>query len=111
MKRNVALAAGLAGGALAGILLRRRGGRLGARSASRADPRAEELRRKLAEARDAAADPEDADAAGMAGDTVSADQPPVRPTREQADSLRQRIHERGRETADEMRQAGDSEPR
>ena len=108
MKRNVALVAGVAAGALGAVLLRR--GRAARRVAPGApDPRAEELRRKLSEARDAAADEDDLEAGGLGGDTVAVDQPPARPTREEADALRRRTHERGRETADEMRRLGDGE--
>ena len=108
MKRNVALLAGLAGGAIAAALLRR--SRIPRETAPGIrDRHAEELRRKLSQAREAAADEDELQAAGLGGDTVAADQPPVGPTREEADSLRQRIHERGRDTADEMRRAADAE--
>ena len=108
MKRSVALLAGLAGGALAAVAFRRR------RDAGEMEPggperRAEELRRKLSQAREAAPDEQDFQAAEMGGDTVAADQPPVRPTREEADSLRQEVHERGREAADDMRRTPDGE--
>jgi hypothetical protein len=108
VRRTLTLAAGLAAGAIGGVLLRRR--RVaGGRAPGGRDPRAEELRRKLSQARDAAADEEELDAAGMGGETVAVDQPPARPTREEADSLRRRTHERGRDTADEMRRVGDGE--
>ncbi len=77
-------------------------------TAPTSDRRAEELRRKLSEARDAAADEDEFQAAGMAGETVAADQPIAQPTREEADSLRRRIHEQGREAAAEMRRTGDA---
>ncbi len=105
MKRNLALVMGVAAGAVGGILLRRR---RAVTTAPTSDPRAEELRRKLSEARDAAADEEEFQAGGMAGETVAADQPIAQPTREEADSLRQRIHEQGREAAAEMRRTGDA---
>jgi hypothetical protein len=104
VKRNLALVAGVAAGAVGAILLRRRA----LTAPPPPDRRAEELRRKLTEARAAAAE-EEIQAAGMAGETVAADQPPAQPTREEADSLRQRIHEQGRETAAEMRRAVDAE--
>ena len=108
MRRNLALLAGLAGGAVGAVWIRRRrvarelapGGR---------DRRAEELRRKLSQAREAAPDEEDFEAAGLGGETVAVDQPPAQPTREEAESLRRRTHERGRETAEEMRRLGDGE--
>ncbi len=108
MRRTLTLAAGLAAGAIGGVLLRRSRS-VGARTPGGRDSRAEELRRKLSQARDAATDEEELDAAGMGGETVAVDQPPARPTREEADSLRRRTHERGRETADEMRRGADGE--
>jgi hypothetical protein len=106
MRRNLALLAGAAAGAIGAVVLGRRW-----RPARRAgpDPRAEELRRKLSQARDAAAEGEELDEAGMGGDAVSADQPPARPTREEAMSLRRRVHERGRETTDRMRRTGETD--
>ena len=73
------------------------------------DPRADELRRKLTQAREAAADEEEYQVAESGGDTVAADQPPARPTREEADALRQEVHERGREAADDMRGPSDGD--
>jgi hypothetical protein len=108
VKRIVTLLAGLAGGALAAVAFRRRRGASEA-GVEAPERRAEELRRKLSQAREAAADEEDFRAAEMGGDTVAADQPPVRPTREDADSLRQEVHERGREAADDMRRTSDGE--
>ncbi len=108
MRRTLTLAAGLAAGAIGGVLLRR-SRVVGARAPGGRDPRAEELRRKLSQARDAAADEEELDAVRMGGDTVAVDQPPAQPTREEADSLRRRTHERGREAADEQRRGGDGD--
>jgi hypothetical protein len=65
-----------------------------------ADPRADELRRKLAEAREGAADEEDFEAAGMGAETIVEDE---------VDDLRRRVHEEARAAADEMRRAGGPE--
>ena len=106
MKRIIALLAGLAGGALGAAALKRLRP-ADATSSPAPDRRAEELRRKLSQAREAAADEQEG--ADLGGDTVAADQPPVRPTREEADSLRQEVHERGREAADDMRRTREGE--
>ena len=64
------------------------------------DPRADELRRKLAEAREGAADEQDFEAAGMGPETI---------VDEEVDDLRRRVHEEARAVADEMRRAGGPE--
>ena len=72
------------------------------------DPRAEDLRQKLAEARATAADEDDFEAAGMAGETVVTEEQPVaRPTREDVGEARRRVHEDARAAAEEMRGEGD----
>lgn len=91
-----------------------------------ADPRADELRRKLAEARRTLPDEEDFEVAGMGAETLVEDAPrstaraaPAPPPPADADeapppadefeAMRRRIHEEGRAAAEEMRRAG--EPR
>jgi hypothetical protein len=64
------------------------------------DPRADELRRKLAEAREGAADEQDFEAAGMGAETI---------VDEEVDDLRRRVHEEARAAAEEMRRAGGPE--
>jgi hypothetical protein len=64
------------------------------------DPRADELRRKLAEAREGQADEDDFEAAGMGAETIVEDD---------VDDLRKRVHEEARAAADEMRRAGGPE--
>jgi hypothetical protein len=64
------------------------------------DPRADELRRKLAEAREGAADEQDFEAAGMGAETI---------VDEEVDDLRRRVHEETRAAAEEMRRAGGPE--
>ena len=107
MRRIAALLAGIAaGGALAALLRRHRAPGI-ALGPSASDPRAEELRRKLAEAREQAADEDDFEAAGMAGETQIEEDRPERPTVVPAtgdlDDARRRVHERARAAADEMR--------
>lgn len=92
------------------------------------DPRAEELRRKLAEARGTPADEDDFEVAGMGAETMVEEPPPrpvpppsppppppsppleeARPPGEEFEAMRRRIHEEGRAAADEMRRAGEQE--
>jgi hypothetical protein len=117
VKRNAAVAAAAVVGAAAGALLarlRRRGRR--AEPAEAADPRAEELRHKLAEARSASAEEDEFQAAGMGAETI-VDEPPRAATSrtgaegepvDEFEAMRQRIHAEGRKAAEEMREG--SEP-
>ena len=102
MRRNLALLAGAAAGSAAAVLLRRRSRVPSPRTRDEEgpDPRAEELRRKLAEAREGAADEEEFEAAGMGPETLIEDE-------EDVDAARRRVHDEARATADEMRRSGD----
>jgi hypothetical protein len=125
VRRNAALAVAALAGAAAGAVLaglRRRPGE----ALQPADPRAEELRRKLAEARTTPADESDFEVAGMGAETV-VEEPPrptpppsppppppspteeTRPPSEEFEAMRRRIHEEGRAAAEEMRRAGEQE--
>ena len=124
MRRNAALAVAALAGAAAGAVLA--GLRRRPREALQpADPRAEELRRKLAEARTTPTDEGDFEVAGMGAETV-VEEPPrpapppspppppppteeTRPPSEEFEAMRQRIHEEGRAAAEEMRRAGEQE--
>jgi hypothetical protein len=125
VRRNAALAVAALAGAAAGAVLA--GLRRRPREALQpADPRAEELRRKLAEARTTPADEGDFEVAGMGAETV-VEEPPrpaappsppppppppteeTRPPSEEFEAMRQRIHEEGRAAAEEMRRAGEQE--
>jgi hypothetical protein len=110
VRRNAALLAGVAAGTVAAVVVRRRrapeaepGG------APSPDPRAEELRRKLAQARDEAADEDDFEAAGMAGEAMVEDEPRPAPAAEgEVEDSRRRVHEDARAAAEEMRRTGGS---
>jgi hypothetical protein len=104
VSRTLLLVAGAAG-ALAGLLVSRR--RRSTSGGAPPDPRAEELRRKLAQAREAAVDEADFEAAGMGAETVveAAPAPTVAPL-EDVDEARRRIHEEARSSAEEMRRSG-----
>lgn len=72
---KVALAA-VAGAVVGALFARRRGS---VETVTREDERAEELRRKLAEAREATADEDDFEAAGMGAETLVEEPPPPPP--------------------------------
>ena len=107
MRRNLALLAGAAAGTVALVLLRRRASAEPIAGLS-ADPRADELRRKLAQAREEAADAEDFEAAGMGAETLVEDEPRRAPGPQPGgvEEERRRVHEEARAVADEMRRGG-----
>jgi len=72
-------------------------------AAPEADPRAEELRQKLAEAREAAEHEDEFEAAGMGAETIVAE-PEV-----DVDEARRRVHEAGRAKAEEIRESGEGD--
>jgi hypothetical protein len=89
MRRNTALGVLAAAGALGALLTRRRRPDAAAPGQTASpDPRAAELRRKLARAR---AEPP----------------PPTEPPRDEFEAMRRRIHAEAREAAERMRAAGE----
>ena len=119
MQRNAALALGALAGAAAAFLFRRR-----PRTEPGAGPRehppdeAEELRRKLAEARATHAEEDDFEAAGMGAETMVTEEPrpqppPIAPGQpppaDEFEAMRRRVHEEGRAAAEEMRRRAESE--
>jgi hypothetical protein len=134
MQRNAALALGALAGAAAAFLFRRK-----ARTEPGAGPRqqppdqAEELRRKLAEARATHAEEDDFEAAGMGAETMVTEEPRPRPATpppaappstsppppatspgqpppaDTFEAMRRRVHEEGRAAAEEMRRQAESE--
>jgi hypothetical protein len=104
VKQKAALLAGAVAGAVAAVLIR---GRRAAHEAPPApdDPRAAELREKLAQAREAAADETDFEAAGMGAETIVADDEAAA----DVDARRRSVHEQGRAAADEMRRSAEDE--
>jgi hypothetical protein len=109
MNRGLTLLAGAAIGAVAAVALRRRRG--GDTPPAAVDPRAQDLRRKLAEARETAGDEEEFEAAGMAAETIVEEDRPIRPAAAMSggdvEEARRRIHEEARRAADEMRRSSD----
>jgi hypothetical protein len=112
VKRILALAVGAATGAFAATAALRRLRR--GREPTGPDPRAEELRRKLAEARESAAAEDDLDAEGTLSEplveerTTRSDSPVV-PRGDDVEEARRRIHEEGRAAAEDMRGGGQGE--
>ena len=126
MQRNAALALGALAGAAAALFLRRK-----PRSEPGAGPRqqqppdqAEELRRKLAEARATHAEEDDFEAAGMGAETMVTEEPRPSPTSPAAappispgqppptdefEAMRRRVHEEGRAAAEEMKRRAEAE--
>jgi hypothetical protein len=126
VQRNAALALGALAGAAAALFLRRK-----PRSEPGAGPRqqpppdqAEELRRKLAEARATHAEEDDFEAAGMGAETMVTEEPRPRPPSTPApppispgqpppadefEAMRRRVHEEGRAAAEEMKRRAEAE--
>ena len=113
MRRILALAVGTATGAFAAVTAMRHlrsreaGGPSGA-----PDPRAEELRRKLAEAREAAAAEDDLGADEPGGEALveertTREDNPVVGAGDDVDEARRRIHDEGRAAAEDMRRGGE----
>jgi hypothetical protein len=104
VNRNAAFTVGALIGAAAALLYRRRP------QVPTSDPRAEELRQKLAEARTSRADEDDFEAAGQGAETVITDEDPKRPFSrppgDEFEAMRRRIHEEGKAAAEEMRREG-----
>jgi hypothetical protein len=100
VNQRAALAVGALAGAAAAFLLGRR--RL--ESPSRTAPDTD-LQARLAEAREADVDEAEFEAAGMAGETIVADEPdpsdPAPPN--EFEAMRRRVHREARAAAEEMR--------
>jgi hypothetical protein len=124
MRRKAAFAAAAFTGAALGAFLSRtrRRGTIASLEPGQRDTRADELRRKLAEARTASAQEDDFEAAGMGAETIVDEAPrrpvppgpppppPARSDRtegEEFEMMRRRIHEEGRAAAEEMRRGGE----
>lgn len=111
MNQKAALALGALAGAAA-VLFGRRRPRVLSRAAPPADPRADELRRKLDEARQADVDESEFNVAGMGAETIIAEEPSSRepPPANEFEAMRKRVHEEGRAAADEMRRRAETDP-
>jgi len=105
VKQKAALVVGAVAGAVTALFLRERRAAREGLAGGVADPRAAELREKLAQAREGAADEADFEAAGMGAETIVEDEPED----EEVAAARRRVHEQGRATADEMRRSAEAE--
>jgi hypothetical protein len=110
MNQKAALAVGAVAGAAAAFLLRRRRAEPPLRR--RPVPAAPEggLQERLAEAREARVDEAEFEAAGMAGETIVADEPASKelPPANEFEAMRRRVHEEARAAAEEMRRKAES---
>jgi hypothetical protein len=117
MNRNAALVMGALAGAAGALFLRRRAAPGAATRAPGSDPRADDLRRKLAEARETVGAEDEFEAAGMGAETIVADEPhkaaapaepgPAEPPpADEFEAMRRRVHAEGRAAAEEMRREG-----
>ena len=111
MDQKGALALGALGGAAAALLVGRRRTRPAAQPLPQPDPRADERRRRLDEAREAAIDEAEFQAAGMGAETIVSEEPantePV-PANE-FEAMRRRVHEEARAAAEEMRRRAETD--
>jgi hypothetical protein len=110
MKQKAALAAGAIGGAaVAFVLGRRRAQRTAARPVGGTPSPERDLQARLAEAREARADESEFEAAGMAGETIVAEEPTREPPpADEFEAMRRRVHEEARAAAEEMRRKPES---
>jgi len=111
VNQKAALALGALAGAAAAVLVGRKRPRIPARAAPPADPRADELRRKLDEARQVDVDESEFTVAGMAAETIVAEEPSGRepPPANEFEAMRKRVHEEGRAAAEEMRRRAETD--
>ena len=111
MNQKAALALAALGGAAAAVLFGRKRVRVPARATPPADPRADELRRKLDEARQADVDESEFTVAGMGAETIIAEEPSGRepPPANEFEAMRRRVHEEGRAAAEEMRRRAEND--
>ena len=112
VNQKAALALGALAGAAAAVLFRRERPRVPARGAPPAEPRADELRRKLDEAREADVDEGEFNVAGMGAETIIAEEPSGHEPApaDEFEAMRKRVHEEGRAAAEEMRRRAETDP-
>jgi hypothetical protein len=110
VNQKAAIAVGALAGAAAAFLLRRRRPAQPAARPAPAPAAAEDLQAKLAEAREARVDEREFEAAGMAGETIVADEPSRRdpPPADEFEAMRRRVHEEARAAAEEMRRQAEA---
>jgi hypothetical protein len=111
MDQKGAMAVGALAGAAAALFFGRKRRAVVPSAAPALDPRADERRRRLDEARQADVDEADFHAAGMGAETIvaeeSASEEPV-PANE-FEAMRRRVHEEARAAAEEMRRRAETD--
>jgi hypothetical protein len=109
VNQKAALAVGALAGAAAAFVLGRRRRAAVPDEAPQPAPQ-DDLQAKLAEARAARVDEAEFDAAGMAGETIVADEVSTHepPPDNEFEAMRRRVHEEARTAADEMRRKAES---
>jgi hypothetical protein len=111
MDQKGALALGALAGAAAALLIGRRRTQPVAQTLPPPDPRADERRRRLDEAREAAVDEAEFEAAGMGAETIVGEEPAgtePAPANE-FEAMRRRVHEEARAAAEEMRRRAETD--
>lgn len=111
MDQKGALALGALAGAAAALLVGRRRTHPVAQPLPPPDPRADERRRRLDEAREAAVDEAEFQAAGMGAETIVSEEPASTepaPANE-FEAMRRRVHEEARAAAEEMRRRAETD--
>jgi hypothetical protein len=110
VNQKAALAIGALAGAAAAFMLGRRRTEQPAPAGVPEPAPPDDLQAKLAEARAASIDEAEFDAAGMAGETIVADDASTRepPPDNEFEAMRRRVHEEARAAADEMRRQAES---
>jgi len=110
VNQKAALALGALAGAAAAVLFGRKRARVPDKVAPPRDPRADELRRKLDEARQADVDESEFTVAGMGAETIIAEEPSREPPpANEFEAMRRRVHEEGRAAAEEMRRRAETD--
>jgi hypothetical protein len=111
MDQKGALALGALAGAAAALLVGRRRTQPVARPLPPPDPRADERRRRLDEAREAAVDETEFQAAGMGAETIVTEEPAsTEPApADEFEAMRRRVHEEARRAAEEMRRRAETD--
>jgi hypothetical protein len=110
VNQKAVLAVGAAAGAAAAFLLRRRRPRPLAGTPYSEGAPTDDLRRQLAQAREAGVDETEFAAAGMGAETIVAEEaPPGEPApADEFEAMRRRVHQEARAAAEEMRRRAET---
>ena len=111
MDQKSTLAFGALAGAAAAVVLGRRRRQPVAQPVPPPDARADERRRRLDEAREAAVDEAEFEAAGMGAETIVSEEPASSEPApaDEFEAMRRRVHEEARAAAEEMRRQAETD--